>query len=145
MMSRWQDKTRGGWPVENVLPIVLGIWRWQGQITYPDGEKYTSVWTEEGYHCSYKLPRDSDLVPLEAPAEAPTETDARKALAMAAKAHKSACDATEAAEEAEQLAHDALVVAFDAYGVPTVVVNIDAAAILFEHGGDVGYAKIEVL
>ena len=144
-MSKWQDKTRGGYPVENVRPIDLGIWKWAGEVTHPDGSKFTLTWTEDGYHGSHRQPSDSDLVPLEAPAEATTETDARKALAMAAKAYKSACDATEAAEEAEQLAHDALVVAFDAYGVPTVVVNIDAAAILFEHSGDVGYAKIEVL
>ena len=145
IMSRWQDKTRGGYPVENVRPIDLGTWKWAGEVTYPDGIKPTLTWTEDGYHGSYKQPRDSDLLPLETPPEAPAEPDARKALAMAAKAYKRACDATEAAEEAEQRAHDALAVAFEAYGVPTVVVNIDGAAILFEHDGGVGYAEIEVL
>ena len=144
-MSKWQPKTRGGWPVENVRPIILGIWKWAGEVTHPDGSKGTLTWTEEGYHGSYKQPRDGDLIPLESPVEAPAEPDARKALAEAARAYKRACDATEAAEEAEHLAHDALVVAFEAYGDPTVVVNIDGAAILFEHDGGVGYAEIEVL
>ena len=143
-MSKWQDKTRDGKPVENVRPLDSDIWKWQGQVTYPDGSKFSLTWTEDGYHGSDKQPRDSDLIPLEAPVEAPAEPDARKALAMAAKAYKRACDATEAAEEAEQLAHDALAVAFEQYSVPTVAVNIDGAVYLFDQG-EVGFAEIEVL
>ena len=145
MSNQWQPKTRGGWPVENVRPLDLGIWRWQGQITYPDGEKYTSTWTEEGYHCSYKLPRDSDLIPLETPVEAPAEPDARKALTIAAKAYKSACDATEAAEEAERLARESLDVALEKCGVAVVVVNIDGASFLFDRDELADYVEIEVL
>ena len=77
-MSKWQPKTRGGWPVENVQPIILGVWRWQGQITHPDGSKGTLTWTEEGYHVSHRRPSDGDLIPLEAPVEAPADPDARK-------------------------------------------------------------------
>ena len=144
-MSKWQKKTRGGYPVENVRPYGIGIWEWTGEVTHPDGSKLDLTWTDEGYHRSDRQPRDSDLVPLEAPAETPAEPDARKALALAATQYKRACDATEAAEEAERLAHDALAVAFEAYGVPTVVVNIDGAAILFEYERGVGYEEIEVL
>ena len=144
-MSKWQPETRGGKPVENVRPIILGVWKWQGEVTHPDGFKGTHTWTEEGYHLIHKQPSDIDLIPLEAPVDAPAEPDARKALAEAARAYKRACDATEAAEEAERLAHDALSVAFEAYGVPTVVINVDGAAFLFEYERGVGYAEIEVL
>jgi hypothetical protein len=153
MSNQWQPKTRGGNPVENVRPIDFdfGIWKWQGEVTYSDGEKFILTWTEDGYHMSHKQPMGSDLVPLESPVEASAETAKVQAhnkpvLALAATRYKRACDATEAAEEAERLAHDALAVAFESYGVPTVVVNIDGAAILFErnHVG-VGYAEIEVL
>ena len=149
-MSKWQDKTRGGWPVENVRPIILGIWKWAGEVTHPDGSKGALTWTEDGYHMGYKLPMDSDLVPLEGPLEAPAEPAKVQAhnklvLALAATQYKRACDATEAAMEAERLAQDALVVAFEAYSVPTVVVNIDGAAFLFDRNDTAGYAGIEVL
>ena len=144
MSNQWQPKTRGGYPVENVRRHDIGIWKWTGEVTHPDGSRGTLTWTEEGYHMSHKQPRDHDLIPLESPVEAPTEPDARKALVQAARAYKRACDATEAAEEAERLAHDALAVAFDAYGVPFVVVNIDGASFLFDRI-DTGYAGIEVL
>ena len=153
-MSKWQPKTRGGYPVENIRPIDSGIWRWKGRVTHQDGSKGTLTWTEDGYHMSHKRPSDIDLIPLEAPAEpvedppldpAKAQAHNRLVLALAATQYKRACDVTEAAEAAEQLAHDALVVAFESYGDPTVVVNIDGAAILFEHDGGVGYAEIEVL
>ena len=149
-MSKWQHKTRGGWPVENVRPIILGIWSWAGEVVHPDGSKDTLTWTEDGYHLSHRRPSDADLLPLEAPADPPldpakVQAHNRMVLALAATQYKRACDATEAAEDAERLAHDALGVAFEAYGVPTVVVNIDGAAFLFEHDQGVGYAKIEVL
>ena len=145
MSNQWQDKTRGGYPVENVRRHDIGIWKWTGEVTHPDGSRGTLTWTEDGYHMSHKQPSGSDLILLESPVEAPAEPDARKALALAATQYKRACDATEAAEEAERLAHDALTVAFEAYGVPNVVVNIDGTAILFEYERRVGYAEIEVL
>ena len=152
-MSKWQDKTRGGWPVENVRPIILGIWEWAGEVVRPDGSRDMLTWTKDGYHISHKQPRDGDLIPLEAPVEPvedpppdPTKVQAhnRMVLALAATQYKRACDAAEAAEEAEQLAHDALSVAFEAYGVSTVAVNIDGAVYLFDQG-EVGFAEIEVL
>ena len=145
MSNQWQDKTRGGNPVENVRPIDRDIWKWTGEVTHPDGSRGTLTWTEDGYHMSHKQPSGSDLILLESPTDAPAEPDARKALAEAATQYKRACDATEAAEEAERLAHDALAVAFEVYSVPNVVVNIDGAAFLFEHVQGVGYEKIEVL
>ena len=151
MSNQWQDKTRGGYPVENVRPHDIGIWKWTGEVVYPEGSKFTLTWTEDGYHGSHKQPRNVDLIPLEAPAETPADpakvqAHNRMVLALAATQYKRACDATEAAEEAERLAHDALTVAFEAYGVPTVVVNIDGTAILFERNQlGAGYAEIEVL
>ena len=150
-MSKWQPKTRGGNPVENVRPLGSDIWKWQGQVTYPDGSKFSLTWTEDGYHGSDKQPRDSDLIPLEAPVEAPADpakvhAHNRMVLALAATQYKRACDATEAAEEAERLAHNALSVAFEQYGAPTVAVNIDGAVILFQNNqSGVGHAEIEVL
>ena len=150
-MSKWQPKTRGGYTVENVRPIDLGIWKWAGEVTYPDGTTSTLTWTEDGYHVSHKRPSDSDLIPLEAPVEAPADpakvhAHNRMVLALAATQYKRACDATEAAEEAERLAHNALSVAFEQYGAPTVAVNIDGAVILFQNNqSGVGHAEIEVL
>ena len=144
MSNQWQDKTRGGKPVENVRSIDLPIWKWEGEIVNPNGTRFLVYWSEDGFCKLDKQPGRDDLIPLEAPPEAPAKPDARKALAEAARAYKRACDATEAAEEAERLAHDALAVAFDAYGVPFVVVNIDGASFLLDRI-DTGYAKIEVL
>ena len=151
MENQWQDKTRCGNPVENVRRNNDSVWKWIGEVTYPDGIKGTLTWTEDGYHGRHRQQSDSDLLPLEAPVDPPpdpakVQSHDRLVLALAATQYKRACDATEAAEEAERLAHDALTVAFESYGVPTVVVNIDGAAFLFEHEtGGVGYAKIEVL
>lgn len=147
MMSKWQPKTRGGYPVENVRPLDNTIWKWQGQVTYPDGSKFTLTWTEDGYHGSHKQPRDSDLVPLEAPAEAPVEPDARKALVQAARAYKSACDAEEAAYAAEQKALVELNIRLQDFG-GTALVNIDGEVYRFELDDDeheVAIEKIEVL
>ena len=151
MNNQWQDKTRGGLSVENVRPIDLGIWKWAGEVTYPDGTTSTLTWTEDGYHVSHKRPSDSDLIPLEAPVEAPADpakvhAHNRMVLALAATQYKRACDATEAAEEAQMLARNALSVALKAHGVQAVVVNIDGAAFLLEDQEQfLSYAEIEVL
>ena len=144
-MIKWQPKTRGGWPVENVRPIDLGIWEWAGEVTHPDGSKGTLTWTGEGYHMSHRQPRDSDLMPLETPAEASVEPDARKALAEAARAFKRACDALDAAEETRKLTQDAYDAAYDAYGRPDLglVVDVDGVAVLFDAGGPI--SPVEVL
>ena len=144
-MSKWQDKTRGGWPVENVRRHDIGIWEWAGEVTHPDGSKGTLTWTGEGYHMSHRQPRDSDLMPLEAPVETPTEPDARKALVQAARAFKRACDALDAAEEVRKLTQGAYDAAFDAYGRPDLglVVDVDGATVLFDAGGPI--SPVEVL
>ena len=146
MMSKWQDKTRGGYPVENVRPIDLGIWKWAGEVTYPDGEKGTLTWTEDGYHGSHKQPRGIDLLPLEAPAEAPVEPDARKALAMAAKAYKSACEVMGLAMEEERQSLDAFLDLRKACGLDDIVVAIGGQHFLFSNADDeILISEIEVL
>ena len=144
-MSKWQDKTRGGYPVENVRRLDNTIWKWQGQVTYPDGSKFTLTWTEDGYHGSHKQPRDSDLVPLEAPVEAPAEPDARKALADAAKAYKRAQDAVDAAVLASQVASNAFDDAFQALGKPDLafVVHVDGKTFVFGEDGE--FSRVEVI
>ena len=144
-MSKWQPKTRGGYPVENVRRHDNAIWKWQGQVTYPDGSKFTLTWTEDGYHCSHKQPRDRDLIPLEAPVETPTEPDARKALVQAARAFKRACDALGAAEEVRELTQDAFDDAFQALGKPDLafVVHVDGKTFVFGEDGE--FSPVEVL
>ena len=63
MQNQWQNETLGGYPVENLRPISMGVWKWQGEVTYPDGEKYTLTWTEDGYNGADERPRNSDLIP----------------------------------------------------------------------------------
>ena len=146
-MSKWQSKTRGGWPVENVRPLDHTIWRWQGQVTHPDGRKFTFTWTEDGHHGSHRRPSDSDLIPLEAPAGASADPDARKALAEAAKAYKRAQDAEEASHAAERKALGELNVLLEDFGGEALV-NIDGEVYRFELDDDeheVAIEKIEVL
>ena len=145
MSNQWQDKTRGGKPVENVRPIDNAIWKWAGEVTYPDGNKFTLTWTKEGYHMSHKQPRENDLAPLEPPPEAPAEPDTRKALAEAARAYKRACDALDAAEQVRELTQEAYDAAYDACGRPDlgIVVDVDGATVLFDAGGPI--SPVEVL
>ena len=145
MMSKWQDKTRGGYLVENVRRHDDSIWKWIGEVTYPGGIKGTTTWTEDGYHGSHRQPRDSDLIPLESPVEAPTEPDARKALAEAARAFKRACDALDAAEEVRELTQDAFDDAFQALGKPDLafVVHVDGKTFVFGEDGE--FSPVEVL
>ena len=150
MENQWQPKTRGGWPVEIRRRTADGLYVLEGRVTQSDGGEMFLTWTKDGQHV-HGTESAYDLIPLEAPADLPpdpakVQAHNRMVLALAATQYKRACDATEAAEEAERLAHDALTVAFEQYGAPTVAVNIDGAAFLFEHEtGGVGYAKIEVL
>jgi hypothetical protein len=151
MNEQWQDTTRGGDPVENVRPNSDRTWKWMGEVVNPDGTKSTLTWKQSGHHGIDGRPRDEDLIPLETPLEAPADpakvhSHNRMVLALAATQYKRTCDATEAAKEAERLAHDALAVAFEQYGVSAVVVNLDGAAFLFKVvDGGVGFAEIEVL
>ena len=150
MSNQWQDKTRGGDAVAVTGRISNGVYVLEGRVTQSDGGAMTMTWTKDGRHV-YGKESACDLIPLEAPADPPPDpakvrAHNRMVLALAATQYKRACDATEAAEEAERLAHDALAVAFEAYGVPIVVVNIDGAQFLFDRCDDgVGHAEIEVL
>ena len=144
-MSKWQPKTRGGWPVENVRPIDLGIWKWAGEVTHPDGSKFPLAWTEDGYHGSHRQPRDSELVPLEAPAGVSADPDPRKALVQAARAYKRAQDALDAAVLANELASNAFDDAFEAFGKPDLafVVHVDGKTFVFGEDGE--FSRVEVL
>ena len=150
MENQWQDKTRGGDAVEVTGRISNGVYVLEGRVTQSDGGAMTMTWTKDGQHV-YGKEIACDLIPLEAPVEAPADpakvqAHNRMVLALAATQYKRACDATEAAEEAERLAHNALSVAFEQYGAPTVAVNIDGAVILFQNNqSGVGHAEIEVL
>ena len=148
MSNQWQDKTRGGDAVEVTGRISNGVYVLEGRVTQSDGGAMTMTWTKDGHHV-YGTESAYDLIPLEAPVDPPpdpakVQARNRMVLALAATQYKRACDATEAAEEAEQRAHDALAVAFEQYGAPTVGVNIDGAVYLFDQG-EVGFAQIEVL
>ncbi len=144
-MSKWQPKTRGGYPVENVRPHDNGIWKWVGEVAYPCGSKGTLTWTEEGHHGIHKQPSFSDLIPLEAPVEAPVESDARKALVGAARAYKRAQDALDAAVLASQLASNAFDDAFKALGKPDLafVMHVDGKTFVFGEDGE--FSRVEVL
>ena len=144
-MSKWQDKTRGGWPVENVRRHDIGIWEWAGEVTHPDGSKGTLTWTGEGYHMSHRQPRDSDLVPLEAPAGVSADPDPRKALVQAARAYKRAQDALDAAVMSDQVASNAFDDAFQALGKPDLafVVHVDGKTFVFGEDGE--FSPVEVL
>ena len=149
MENQWQPKTRDGRPVENVRPIDFdfGAWKLQGEVTYPDGERGTLTWTEDGHHVSHRRPSDSDLIPLEAPAWASADPDPRKALAEAAKAYKRAQDAEEASHAAERKALGELNVLLQDFGGHALV-NIDGEVYRFELDDDeheVAIEKIEVL
>ena len=144
-MSKWQPKTRGGYPVENVRRHDNAIWKWQGQVTYPDGSKFTLTWTEDGYHGSHRQTRDSDLVPLEAPAGVSADPDPRKALVQAARAYKRAQDALDAAVMSDQVASNAFDDAFQALGNPDLafVAHVDGKTFVFGEDGE--FNPVEVL
>ena len=145
-MSKWQDKTRGGKPVENVRPIDLDIWKWRGEIVNQDGTRFTASWGKDGLCRIDKQPGRDDLVPLEAPAEPPAEPDARKALAEAAKAYKRAQDAEEAAHAAERKALGELnVLLQDFGGGATIRIGGEIYGIAMVDDYEVEFTKIEVL
>ena len=146
MSNQWQPKTRGGWPVENVRLCDFGIWKWTGEVTHPDGSEGTHTWTEDGYYMSHRQPRDHDLIPLESPVEAPAEPDARKALAEAAKAYKSACDVMDLAMEEERQSLDAFLDLRKACGLDDIVVAIGDQHFLFSNTDEeILISEIEVL
>ena len=146
MSNQWQDKLRNGRPVKITRRIADGLYALEGEVTASDGSTMIMTWTKDGQHV-YGKESDYDLIPIEAPAEAPAEPDARKALAMAAKAYKRAQDAEEAAHAAERKALGELNVLLQDFG-GTALVGIDGEVYRFELDDDeheVAIEKIEVL
>ena len=142
-MNKWQNETLGGYPVENLRPISMGVWKWQGEVTQPDGVKLTLTWTEDGYNGADERPRNNDLIPSLDPSKVQSRN--RMMLALVATQYKRARDAAEVACEAQAQAHKALQSAMQNQRTPAVVVNIDGYPFLFRDDQIVGCYKIEVL
>ena len=144
-MSKWQDKTRGGWPVENVRPYDGGDYVWQGVVEFHSVDRMHFTWTKDGLNVPGKT-TNFDLIPLEAPAEAPADPDARKALVMAAKAYKLACDVMDLAMEEERQSLDAFLDLRKACWLDDIVVAIGEQHFLFSTTDDeILISEIEVL
>ena len=145
MSNQWQDKTRGGWPVENVRWYDGGDYAWQGVVEFHSVDRMHLTWTKDGLNILGKT-TNFDLIPLEAPVEAPAEPDARKALAMAAKAYKSACDVMDLAMEEESQSLDAFMDLRKACGLDDIVVAIgDQHFLFFTTDDEIFISEIEVL
>jgi hypothetical protein len=143
-MTQWQDKTRGGDPVENVRPNNQGIWKWVGSIINSDGSKTTLTWTERGYHGGDEIPRWNDLLRIEA--EAPSPAKVRVDLALAAMRHKAHCDAIKLAEDVLDESKRLVLNTFAASEKTEVVVKIDGEHYYFwVELARVHFRKIEVL
>ena len=145
MSNQWQDKTRGGWPVENVRWYDGGDYAWQGVVEFHSVDRMHLTWTKDGLNILGKT-TNFDLIPLEAPVEAPAEPDARKALAMAAKAYKSTCDVMDLAMEEESQSLDAFMDLRKACGLDDIVVAIgDQHFLFFTTDDEIFISEIEVL
>jgi len=143
-MTQWQDKTRGGDPVENVRASNLGLWKWVGDIINPDGSRYSASWTERGYFRADERRSGDDLIPIEA--EAPSPAKARVDLALAAYSLRAAVANMRYAEDAKDKMGEALFDAFVACGKTEVVVKIDGQHYYFwVENAKVFFRKIEVL
>jgi hypothetical protein len=145
MSNQWQDKLRNGRPVKITRRIADGLYVLEGEVTASDGGTMIMTWTKDGQHV-YGKESDYDLIPLEAPAEASVEPDARKALAEAARAYKLASDEEEAAHAAEREALGELNVLLQDFG-GTATIRIDGEIYRVEMVDDyeVEFTKIEVL
>ena len=144
MSKQWQDKTRGGDPVENVRPNNDGIWKWVGDIINRDGIRLALTWTERGYHGADEHPRRDDLIPIEP--EAPSPAKARVDLALAAHSLRAAVVEFQRAEDQKDKLGKAMYEAFAAVGMLDVVVKIDGDYYhFFASEGTTRFRKIEVL
>jgi hypothetical protein len=129
-MTQWQDKTRGGDPVENVRPTSCSVWKWAGEVVNSDGSRTTLTWTEHGFFGADGQPRGNDLIPIEP--EAPSPAKVRVDLALAAMAYKLASDATQAAMERESEAESSLRQAMKACEKDNALVSIHGELFLFQ-------------
>lgn len=145
MSNQWQDKLRNGRPVKITRRIADGLYVLEGEVTASDGSTMIMTWTKDGQHV-YGKESDYDLIPIEAPAEAPAEPDARKALAEAARAYKLVSDEEEAAHAAERKALGELNVLLQNFG-GAATIRIDGEIYRFAMVDDyeVEFIKIEVL
>jgi hypothetical protein len=144
MSTQWQDKTRGGDPVENVRSMHNDTWKWAGEVVNQDGSRCTLTWTERGYHGADERPRKDDLIPIEP--EAPSPAKARVDLALAAYGLRAAVVEFQRAEDAKDKAGEALFDAFAASKKTEVVVKIDGEHYYFwTKETRVFFRKIEVL
>jgi hypothetical protein len=143
-MSKWQDKTRGGDPVENVRPNNDGVWKWVGEIISQDGGRSTVTWTESGHFYVDRRNEKDDLIPIEP--EAPSPAKARVDLALAAIRHKAHCDAFQRAEDVLSGSNELVFNTFVASGKHEAVVKIDGQHYFFwTQNAKVFFRKIEVL
>ena len=144
-MSKWQDKTRGGDPVENVQPMNCRVWKWAGEVVNSDGSRSRLTWTERGYFGADEQPRRDDLIPIEP--EAPSPAKVRVDLALAAMAYKLASDAEQAAMERLSEADERLREAMRACEKENALVSIHGELFLFQidEDGCIFTEQIEVL
>ena len=144
-MTQWQDKTRGGDPVENVQPMNCRVWKWAGEVVNSDGSRSRLTWTERGYFGADEQPRRDDLIPIEP--EAPSPAKVRVDLALAAMAYKLASDAEQAAMERLSEADERLREAMRACEKENALVSIHGELFLFQidEDGCIFTEKIEVL
>ena len=144
MSKQWQDRTRGGDPVENVRPMDDRTWKWAGEVVNSDGSRTTLTWTERGYHGSLEKPRKDDLIPIEA--GAPNPAKVRVDLALAAHSLRAATVDFQRAEDAKDKLGKAMFEAFAAASMLDVVVRIDGDHYhFFASEGTTRFRKIEVL
>jgi hypothetical protein len=143
-MTQWQDKTRGGDPVENVQPMNCRVWKWAGEVVNSDGSRSRLTWTERGYFGADEQPRRDDLIPIEP--EAPSPAKVRVDLALAAHCLLTAVVEFQRAEDAVEQHKKLLLNAFVASGKTEVVVKIDGEHYRFwTNETRVFFRKIEVL
>jgi hypothetical protein len=144
-MTQWQDKTRGGDPVENVQPMNCRVWKWAGEVVNSDGSRSRLTWTERGYFGADEQPRRDDLIPIEP--EAPSPAKVRVDLALAAMAYKLASDAEQAAMERLSEADERLREAMRACEKENALVSIHGELFLFQidEDGCIFTEQIEVL
>jgi hypothetical protein len=143
-MTQWQDKTRGGDPVENVQPMNCRVWKWAGEVVNSDGSRSRLTWTERGYFGADEQPRRDDLIPIEP--EAPSPAKVRVDLALAAMRHKANCDELRRVADAVNESDRLLFSTLEASDKTEVVVKIDGEHYYFWASEKTTFfRKIEVL
>jgi hypothetical protein len=142
-MTKWQDRTRGGYQYritgrgpDSDFPIL-------GEVV-DSGFMVRVQWTEDG-RSNLDAESECDLLPIEP--EAPSPAKVRVDLALAAMAYKLASDALDAALDKDEEAELALREAMKACGKDNAVVSIHGALFLFQTDkhGSIFFEETEVL